>query len=352
MACKYPQKRNWKTGRCKTPCARHQAVNPATGRCVSKSYLRSLHWYDYDEEEGLEDLYGYGYNLLGEELDDLADGLVADSSCKPPTKLNLLTGKCKTPCGPFKVINPETGQCVTKKHMRSLNYNLYDADLDDYMLADRLFFPYMSHIDLIARKFGNDYLTELNKLTGLTDNDMVVMFSIRNSIDNSTSYFGQNKPALVGIYDRILRKKCENFSIVKAMTDKLGECGVTSVKNVNSTALAGQKKSREEVMKEALLEAGKKSNTYAFFCQGGLRQLDIGLINIMKEVAKSGSDAKVLHVCDQGVWKIIIPKNEDVQIQLIPDKPTEAEIAKNITEVYGGKLIVGFYDFSKLKKQS
>lgn len=40
-ACKYPQRRNTKTGRCKKPCKKSQRVNPRTGRCVSKSHRPS-----------------------------------------------------------------------------------------------------------------------------------------------------------------------------------------------------------------------------------------------------------------------------------------------------------------------
>ena len=36
-ACKYPQRRNSKTGRCKKPCKKSQKVSKSTGRCVSKS---------------------------------------------------------------------------------------------------------------------------------------------------------------------------------------------------------------------------------------------------------------------------------------------------------------------------
>ena len=35
-ACKYPQKRNSKTGRCKKPCKKTQKVSKSTGRCISK----------------------------------------------------------------------------------------------------------------------------------------------------------------------------------------------------------------------------------------------------------------------------------------------------------------------------
>ena len=62
--CPRGKKRNPKTGRCKTPCAKSQAVNPRTNRCVSKRYLAgedvnesddSLH-DEFDEFDYFDDL--------------------------------------------------------------------------------------------------------------------------------------------------------------------------------------------------------------------------------------------------------------------------------------------------------
>jgi len=47
----YPRKRNLLTGMCKTPCEAYSAINPATGRCVTKAYLRTLDFNFYDEDE-------------------------------------------------------------------------------------------------------------------------------------------------------------------------------------------------------------------------------------------------------------------------------------------------------------
>lgn len=327
MACKYPQKRNWKTGRCKKPCARHEAVNPATGKCVSKSYLRSLHWYyDSDEDEF-------------EEYDDLADGLVPDSSCKAPTKLNIFTGKCRTPCGPHRMINPSTGQCVTKAYLRSLDYELYDSDEDDYLLSERLFYPRMSRIGLIARLFGKNYLAELVRLTALTNNDMTVMESIKKGIVDTL-----DKPALVGVYDGLLRKKCETFTLSKLINTKLGECGVSSVYNY-STPPAG--KTPEGIMKDALVEAHKKSSAYSFICVPGTALPDMVYIERMKKASSAGYNAKMLVICDQGVWNIIIPKYSAPKLESFPTGLPDKDAAKKISEDSEGEIVVTFHDFDK-----
>lgn len=79
----YPRKRNTHTGFCKAPCENGYAVNPRTGACVTKDYLRSLNYNDYDTDDDdlmlgaiLSTPTGFSSNLHAESVITVKDTAV------------------------------------------------------------------------------------------------------------------------------------------------------------------------------------------------------------------------------------------------------------------------------------
>ena len=329
MACKYPQRRNPRTGRCKKPCARHEAVNPATGRCVTKSYLKSLRWRGYDSDD---EFSYFGYKPYSDDLDD---GLVSDSSCKPPKKLNIFTGKCKTPCGPHRMRSPRTGQCVTKRFLRSLDYNMYDTDDDDYLLSETLFYPRMSYIDMIARSNGKKKLTELVQESGLTVNDITVMLQVKIGAE-------MGRLNLYGVYDRKSRMLCDESTIhnfVKDLTSG-SKCGLSMLKSISEPNYI-------DLINNTLKEAARRDNAFAFICFPDTINLFNDYFIWTTRAAKEGVNAKLLVLGRDGIWQILVPKNSDVTIPVFPTSLDPEELAKHIVDNSRGDLSVAFHRFNK-----
>ena len=337
VACRYPQRRNPLTGRCKKPCARHQEVNPDTGKCVSKSYLRSVKWRGYDSDDDFSYLGYKPYSDL--TYSDLNDKLVYDPGCKPPQMLNLRTGRCKTPCGPHQVVNKYTGKCVSRKHMRSVDYNMYDTDDDDYMLSETLFFPRMSYIDRLASIYGKTDLRDLNNETALTLNDMRVMEQLKIGNDEITE-----QKSLCGVYDCMNRLKCATSTVqglISSLT-KSSQCGLSKLDHLN-------KENSADTMHRLLIEADKNTNAFAFVCSKKNYFINF-YYDVALKAAKQGKNAKLLAVIPGGVWQIIIPKNAQPEVPSFSNTGTFYEQAKEMCDNAKGKMKVAFYDYEKAAK--
>lgn len=294
MACKYPQQRNWLTGRCKTPCKNHQAINPNTGRCVSKTYLQTLNsvgaitpgeyahaksnngvykrnqvsFNDYYDDSD----YNYGIDAYDKELSDERDGLVEDPSCYP-RKRNILTGYCKTPCEAHQAINPATGQCVSKAYLMHLNPVLYDEDEDCTMAANLIFSP---SIDQSLASAKTEEMKELIKTSCFTLADVRVARGIQ---------LGSTGP-MCGIYSHSQRKSCDDSAIKKALTSDLKACGIS-----HPGAFTPEK--FQELVKKA-------GNDFVWVTHHA--------VPVLSEPQEQ--DLRLIVVSDQGVNKILIPKGK------------------------------------------
>lgn len=316
MACQYPQKRNWLTGRCKTPCKNHQAINPRTGRCVTKTYLESLHAYgdisgeelieSYDDDGvysrnevvDMEDGYlprslisyprsllSYPASYLGYEskaLSNYRDGLVDDASCYP-RKRNLLTGRCKKACEAHQAINPRTGQCVTKSYLMSLDYNLYDVNEEDMMAANLLFSP---TIDQSAD-------------TNVSDLRKLVMSSALNVADVRTVrgiYLATAETKkVVGHYSPKKRVSCDNSAISASLSSGTAQCGILNVSPVQSLGIIYEKV--EYARGDFSWITGYSFEEVASFLTGPVPK-----------------DARILVIGGKSVWLILVPKGESLSV--------------------------------------
>lgn len=243
-ACEYPQTRNWATGRCRKPCSKHQAINPTTGKCVSKTYLKCLN----RETCGDLDLtYAEDMSLDDKNLErDLKQGLVDDPECFP-RKRNIHTGYCKTPCQDGYAMNPRTGGCVTLEFLKCLDPEDYDTDDDDEMAAKILFTPTdISSKQLVVNlpahdgsdrvvAFGNDTLDrsiktsdKLLSTSHVGVADTAVMRGIFESAVNA-----KGARTLAGTYDPAKRK----LSCGRSDISSHAECGITTVSSSMNESL-------------------------------------------------------------------------------------------------------------------
>lgn len=282
VACKYPQKRNWSTGRCKTPCKRHQVVNPCTGKCVTKTYLKTLMETDYLDRDEFH--YDSIANHVGENPSDLRDGLVEDISCYP-RKRNLLTGMCKTPCESHMAINPATGQCVTKAYLRTLDFDLYEKDEEDTMAANILFRPTIDQSIEAAK--DDEKLRELIKSSAITVADARVVRGI---------YQGSGEKKLIGIYDHTKRRGCETSFLKSMVTSDVGKCGITSPQVYSSVNLQN---------------AVKNSSSNFVWITGA------SMVSVLQDISNAGitvdSDLRLLIVNNAGILRLLVPKEKTIK---------------------------------------
>ena len=301
MACRYPQRRNWFTGRCKTPCKNHQAINPITGRCVTKTYLIALHELGYisDDELDLEnDGVGrsHGMNSIEETVfmeedsktkSDLRDGLVEDLDCYP-RKRNLLTGRCKSPCESHMAINPSTGQCVTKRYLRTLDFSLYDEDEECTMAANIMFVP---SVDQSIKAAGeNQALKNLIKTSVLTVADLRTMRGI---------YLGSKELTqgpLFGIYSHSKRVGCETSYLQNVFTPEIKKCGIIDPEKYNPNEFV-----------DMMSSAGNN-----FTWVTGASALDV-LTDLNTKVNELPNDLRLLIVNDTGILRVLIPKLSKIE---------------------------------------
>lgn len=223
ISCDAGQTRSRSTGRCRKPCERHQAINPATGRCVSKNYLRKLQRECHGEDDALYAPYGKGSKK------DYRDGLMPDPLCYP-RKRNIYTGYCKTPCGTGRAINPANGNCVTLCYLRSLNPNDYDTDYDDESAADILFTP----TDL-STPYDNNVTNNVEGFTTfkgktLTEMDLVILHA---AYDVHAGLGRTVRQYVVGAYSPDARKEnCSEVAKSGFNDSNYSVCGLTDVSRV------------------------------------------------------------------------------------------------------------------------
>lgn len=276
VACKYPQVRNWETGRCKAPCRADQAVNPDTGRCVTKTFLKAAHirgdlgTSDYrsalrddgitrrdgrsrrsggprrltygarDEFSDLGDFnftefdykeprrygrLGYSGYSRGDNAKDLRDMLVDDPDCYP-RKRNLRTGYCKTPCDPGYAINPRTGGCVTIEFLisRDLYDPLYIEDEEDPMAANLKWFP-----SIVQSEASHDN-ADMKTLLRSSELGVADLRTFRGIELAGTG------PQIVGNYSRGNRVNCEQNVLRAIISSAQANCGFRNVEQVGVLA--------------------------------------------------------------------------------------------------------------------
>lgn len=296
MSCPAGQTRSRSTGRCRKPCERHQAINPATGRCVSKNYLRKLQRECHGDDDAL---YPYG---TGSEK-DYRDGLVPDPLCYP-RKRNIYTGYCKTPCGTGRAINPATGNCVTLRYLRSLNPNDYDTDYDDESAADILFTP----TDLSGTYDNNvtNSVEGFKKFKGktLTEMDLVILHAAYDVHMNNLYLH------IVGAYSPDARK--ENCSkVAKVGFKEYSECSVSGLADVAQVSERDLKKMNSSKPYSKLWEVVSKhtnlENNVFVFVTHDHKTLQLDLMRELAEMAKL-YNVRVVVANFYGVWRILIPK--------------------------------------------
>lgn len=326
MSCEAGQTRSRSTGRCRKPCERHQAINPATGRCVSKNYLRKLQRECHGEDDALYAPYGTGSKK------DYRDGLVPDPLCYP-RKRNIYTGYCKTPCGTGRAINPATGNCVTLRYLRSLNPNDYDTDYDDESAAEILFTP----TDLSYDNNVTDSVEGFKRFKGktLTEMDLVILhaaYEVHEDIATTKT----RRAYVVGAYSPDARK--ENCSEVAKSgfndKSKYSVCGLTDVVNVLWSSDPSSIYSRvwELVSKHTKLD----ENVFVFVTHE-YKTLQLDLMHQLAEMAKL-YNVRVVVANFYGVWRILIPKVEtesqslalNLTIDMINEKMRQNDSSGNI----------------------
>lgn len=261
MACEYPQYFNPMTGRCRKPCSRHQAINPLTGRCVTKTYLQTLQLSGLvSPEDYLEDLSSFSsraispYGNLGfsytdksttprgvyprrfyynKDREDRRDMLVNDSACYP-RKRNLLTGMCKKPCPPGKMINPFSGNCVYEENMPRVRRNRriklktlyrrindYDTDEDDKAASDIVLTPSDTKLKEIHTNKEMRTLIENSELT-VADLKILRGFMVGLNHDNTER--------ALGIFSSKNRKQCDQSTLQSLFKTPEQKCGFSDIK--------------------------------------------------------------------------------------------------------------------------
>lgn len=380
VACKYPQVRNWETGRCKAPCRADQAINPNTGRCVTKTYLEALHirgdlgTSDYRaalRDDGITRRDGrsrrsggpvrrprrltnrdqFGFNKLGDfdysdfeykavtpyrargysdNERDLRDLLVDDPDCYP-RKLNLLTGRCKTPCPPGYAMSPKTQRCVTIEYLLSQNPDFYIEDGDDWMAESIKWYPstvqtLANHTDANLKKLVND--------SRLTVSDLKVMSGIEAVMTG-------HGVMLVGNYRHGQRKACEESLVRSLVTSKVAQCGLRNVEHFTGLEEDGQL-----LVNHKIRNAGED---YTFIFSRKVFGSD-GLQQILEMVYGQTITAKFAIIESHGVWRIICPTG----LSLLPQVPTQDEmnaqggrkkLAEELDKYYKNKISISYHPF-------
>ena len=332
VACKYPQVRNWETGRCKAPCRANQAINPETGRCVTKTYLKALHirgdlgTRDYrsalrddgitrrngrsrrsgkrvsysDEFSDLGDFNfteydykeprRYGYSR-GDNIKDLRDMLVDDPDCWP-RKRNLLTGRCKTPCEPGYAINPRTGGCVTIEYLMSID--LYDPylieDEEDSMAANLKWFPTIVQSE--ARHNNADMKTLLRG-SELGVGDLRTLRGIE---------LAGTGPQLVGNYSKGVRQRCEQSVLRAIISSAQANCGLRNVEQVGVQP-PNPPRTLDQVVTDKV-NASNGDYTFVTGVQVNVQTLD--MIFAAHLAQNPVRDTRLALIDREGVFKVVI----------------------------------------------
>lgn len=285
MSCAPGQRRSRVTGHCRKPCANHQAINPATGRCVTKNYLRKIQRGCYGPSDTI-----YRGSLSGK---DYRDGLVPDRSCYP-RKRNIYTGHCKTPCGRGRAINPRTGNCVTLSYLRSLNPCDYDTDDDDLMTADILFTPtdLATGHGIVHASYDNEVTKRGTGFSSnqLRENDLTIMASAYNSAKET------NRQQLSGAYSSEARR--DNCSEKKKFNAEMfTECGLREVGS-NFDDLVRKFNNLNENVFVFHVDTSSQLGT------------NMDILGKLIDAAKN-NPVRVLIPDYYGVWRWLIPKTAD-----------------------------------------
>ena len=223
-------------------------------------------------------------NHAGEKKSDLRDGLVEDSSCYP-RKRNLLTGKCKTPCESYMAINPATGQCVTKRYLRTLDFTLYDVDEDDTMAANILFTP---SVDQSVKSTTSKDLKKLITTSAITIADARTLRGV---------FLGSQakEESLVGIYNHSKRSGCDTSAWKSVLTSNLGKCGIVSPQKFSN---------------DTLLTTIQDSGNNFTWVTGGSAIDVLGYLSA--KVNSLPYDLRLLIINETGILRLLVPKNVNV----------------------------------------
>ncbi|CAM9107180.1 unnamed protein product [Sphacelaria rigidula] len=389
VACKYPQVRKWETGRCKTPCRADQAINPDTGRCVTKTYLKALHirgdlgTSDYrsalrddgitrrdgrsrrsggpvrrltnqrrtnDDQFGLNKLGDFDYSdfeykeraitpyrarktrgYYGSDNErDLRDLLVADPDCYP-RKLNLLTGRCKTPCPPGYAMSPKTQRCVTIEYLLSQDLDYYIEDGDDWMAESIKWYP--STVQTLANHTDADLKKLINE-SRLTVSDLKVMSGIESVMTG-------HAVMLVGNYRHGQRKACEESLVRSLVTSKVAQCGLRNVEHFTGSEDDGQL-----LVNHKIDNAGED---YTFVFSRKVFGSDV-LRQILGMVYGRTITAKFAIIESHGVWRIICPRG----LSFLPQVPTQDDmnaqggrkkLAEELDKYFKNKISISYHPF-------
>lgn len=387
-ACQYPQVRNWSTGRCRTPCKNHQAINPDTGRCVTKTYLKAKHYEgdltDYEYRSALQDdgitrrhssrrpsssrsyvdravdrlgdfdysdfeykqrkprSYGsryYGRSRYGDNRSDLRDLLVADDHCYP-RKLNLLTGRCKTPCEPWEAINPATGRCVTKEYLESLDWDLYDSDEEDDMAENIKWSP--STYQTRERHSSNGVLTSLIDASHLNVADLRTLRGLQQVSQNNLN----GPPVIVvGHYSPSQRKWCDKSSIMSVLHSDAEKCGFKNAEVI------------DDAPSDKLENMMKSSGKNFTFVSG----LSLNHEVLAEAVATAtGKSIKFALIDARGVWRILVAKTDvkretnELEAELRPlfskDGQNRKKLASKLDKHFEDKVSISYHEFDDQTK--
>ena len=87
-ACRYPQRRNPRTGRCKKPCSKKQKISPSTGRCVLRKKRTRPLYYDNFIPGYNDDMEYDSDDFVNPEI-DLSGGFPVDTKI-PNTEINTV----------------------------------------------------------------------------------------------------------------------------------------------------------------------------------------------------------------------------------------------------------------------
>lgn len=317
MSCAAGQTRSRSTGRCRKPCERHQAINPATGKCVSKNYLQKIRRQPCGPSDNVYSVAPFG---IGSKK-DYRDGLVPDPLCFP-RKRNIYTGYCKTPCGAGRAINPATGNCVTLRYLKMLHPNDYDTDDDDDMVAPILFTP-------TSITASGQYDNEVSKLSGfktnlLTENDLTVM----------REAYRMGK--ISGVYSPDARKEnCKESQFSMEQPSMFSLCGLADVK-----AMSTKGRSLQQLVME---NTDLNKNIFVFETMHDTRTIETLVLNAAKRVARD-APVRLLLPNFYGVWRLLIPKVDtdesaeklDTSTRLVVDAMREYE--KSLGHINSAKL--------------
>lgn len=207
------------------------------------------------------------------------------TSTATPRKLNLATGRCRTPCEPHKAIDPETGRCINISTLLTYDYNLYDDDEDDYMAENIKWTPTTSQT---IANHKDKHLKDLIERSRLTVADLRTMRGIEQA----------SVEQMWGHYSSGQRKQCDNsiFSQVLRITN-LSKCGFRNVEAINT---------KNSYLHEKLQTAGEDF-TFIF----GYKLTPVVLNYIMAACKEHGQDVKLAVVDGNGVFRILYNGNAD-----------------------------------------